>query len=67
MNTTLTLSPVQMHRTFTAMEKHGGGFCSRLASAWYAADPSNKRRIEVAFPHLLNDFGPGSRFYSDTH
>jgi len=58
MNTTLTLSPVQMHRTFTAMEKHGGGFCSRLASAWYAADPSNKRRI---------DFGPGSRFYSDTH
>jgi hypothetical protein len=49
------------------MQKHGGGFCSRLASAWYAADGANKARIERAFEHLLTDFGPQSRFYSDAY
>jgi hypothetical protein len=58
-----TLSPTDLHRTFVAMEQHGGHFCARLASAWYAADPGNKRRIEAAFPHLLNDFGPNSPFF----
>jgi hypothetical protein len=67
MSTAITLSPVQLHRTFAAMQKHGGGFCSRLASAWYAADGANKARIERAFEHLLTDFGPQSRFYSDAY
>jgi hypothetical protein len=63
-----TLSRTDLHRTFLAMECHGGHFCARLAGAWYAADPGNKRRIEAAFPHLLEDFGPNSRyFYLQNH
>jgi hypothetical protein len=57
------IDPVTLHRTFEAMERNGGGFCSALAQAWFKADPSNKRRIESAFPHLLADFGPDSRFF----
>jgi len=57
------LSPTELHHTIAAMERHGGGFCSALAQAWFKADPSNKRRIESAFPHLLADFGPDSRFF----
>ena len=62
---TPTLTPTQMHRTFAAMEQHGGGFCRALAQAWYVADRSNKARIESAFPHLVEDFGPGSAYYRD--
>ena len=62
------LTPQQLHRTFLAMERHGGGFCSRLAAAWYAADPGNRRRLEDAFPHLIDDFGPNSAyFYLQNH
>jgi hypothetical protein len=60
-----TLSYVETFRTFAAMERHGGGFCAALAHAWYKADGANKRRLEIAFPHLLADFGPGSRYYSN--
>jgi hypothetical protein len=60
-----TLSYVETFRTFAAMERHGGGFCAALAHAWYKADGANKRRIEGAFPHLIEDFGPGSRYYSN--
>ena len=63
MNAT-TLSPTELHRTFEAMQRHGGGFCSRLAAAWFSADRANRARIETAFPHLLEDFGPASRFYT---
>jgi hypothetical protein len=68
MNATTTLSPTELHRTFVAMERHGGGFCERLARTWYVADSDNKRRIEAAFPHLLEDFGPDSAyFYLQNH
>jgi hypothetical protein len=50
-------------RTFTAMERHGGGFCAALAQAWFKADQGNKRRIEAAFPHLLDDYGPDSNYF----
>jgi hypothetical protein len=59
------LTPAQMHRTFAAMEQHGGGFCRALAQAWYVADHNNKARIETAFAHLVQDFGPGSPYYRD--
>jgi hypothetical protein len=58
-----TLTAHDQWRTFLAMEKHGGGFCSALAQAWYKADQNNKRRIEIAFPHLLESFGPNSSFF----
>lgn len=59
------MTTTQLHRTFVAMQQHGGGFCSRLAAAWFAADSANRARIEAAFPHLLADFGPGSRYYPE--
>ena len=62
--TPLTLTPTELHYTFAAMQNHGGGFVSRLAAAWFAADRSNRARIEGAFPHLLESFGPGSPFYT---
>lgn len=65
MNCTITLSPLELHRSFQAMSRHGGGFCAALAQAWFKADGSNKRRIEGAFPHLLADFGPESQYYSE--
>ena len=64
--TLTTLTPRQTLYTFESMERHGGGFCRALAHAWYKADPGNKRRIESAFTHLLEDFGPGSHFYTET-
>ena len=62
--TTDTLDRLQLHRTFEAMQRYGGGFCGKLAQAWFAADPRNKARIEQAFPELLDDFGPGSAFFN---
>lgn len=61
--TPLRLTPAELHRTVAAMEQHGGHFCTALARAWYAADPRNKQRIEHAFGHLLEDFGPTSPYY----
>ena len=60
-----TLTREQLYYTFASMHRHGGGFCAALSRAWMLADPTNKRRIEDAFPHLLEDFGPGSRYYSE--
>ncbi len=45
------------------MEKWGGGFCKKLAAAWLHADPGNRARIENAFPHLLEEYGPEGKFY----
>lgn len=58
-----TLTYEDTHRTFIAMERHGGGFCRNIARAWYVADPSNKNRIEHAFPELLDNYGPNSAFF----
>jgi hypothetical protein len=53
----------QIHRTFETMEKWGGGFCKKLAAAWLHADQGNRARIENAFPHLLEEYGPEGKFY----
>jgi len=60
---TTTLSPTELHRTFAAMQQHGGSFCSALAAAWFAGDRSNRARIEAAFPHLVEQFGPSSSYF----
>lgn len=64
MNTT-TLTPTQLHRTWVAIERNGGGFCKRLPRAWFHGDARNRERLNAAFPELLHDFGPGSYFYVD--
>ena len=61
---TTTLTPAQTHRTWEIALKYGGGFVSSLARAWFVADSGNKARIEAAFPHLIEQFGPGSTFWS---
>jgi hypothetical protein len=60
-----TLSPTQLHRTWVAIERHGGGFCERLACAWFHADDRNKARLDHAFGHLLTEYGPGSIYYTN--
>lgn len=62
MSTTL-LSRVQLQRTWLAAEFHGGGFVSALASAWLKGDPDNRARIDAAFPHLIEKYGPESSYY----
>ena len=64
MNSATTLKRAELHKTFTTMERHGGGFVARLAQAWYVADPMNKDRIERTFTDLLAKYGPTSRFYN---
>lgn len=66
MSTSVTLTPQETWKTFLAMQRHGGGFCAALAYAWFKGDTANRARIERAFPHLLEDFGPGSYFYTNT-
>ena len=64
MPTTSTLSPQELHRTWEIAQQYGGGFVSTLATAWFKADQANKARIEAAFPHLIEEYGPGSPFWS---
>lgn len=62
---TTTLTPTQLHRTWVAIESTGGGFCEKLARAWFAGDTANRERLNAAFPDLLTKYGPGSSFYRD--
>ena len=41
-----------MTPTIQAMQHHGGRFVRALAAAWLAADESNRKRIQAAFPEL---------------
>lgn len=59
----ITLSPVQMHRTWLAAGHHGGGFIKALAYAWLCGDAANRRRIESTFPEVVTKYGPGTGFY----
>jgi len=44
------------------MRRYGGHFCAKLADAICAADQTNKHRILFAFPEIVRDYGPDSRF-----
>lgn len=44
------------------MQRYGGHFITKLAGAIRAADSTNKHRILRAFPEIIRDFGPDSRF-----
>jgi hypothetical protein len=52
------------HRIFETMDRFGGGFARKLAAAWFVADTGNKHRIETAFPHLMDAYGPESEFWA---
>jgi hypothetical protein len=51
-------------KTIQTMERYGGGFCQKLAVAWYAADDRNKQRIELAFHDYMADYGPSGSFWN---
>jgi hypothetical protein len=51
------------HKIFQTMEKFGGSFCQKLSQAWFVADTANKKLLEKAFPHLLEQYGPDSNFW----
>ena len=51
-------------KTIQTMEKYGGGFCQKLAVAWYAADDRNKQRIELAFHDYMAEYGPDGSFWN---
>jgi len=42
------------HEIFEKMEKHGGGFASQLARAFFRADIHNKRKIIENWGNLIN-------------
>ena len=44
------------------MIRFGGHFCRKLAEAIRAADGNNKNKLICAFPDIVEDYGPGSRF-----
>jgi hypothetical protein len=43
-------------RLIANMERHGGNFISRLASAMIAADPENFQRLCIAFPDVVEKY-----------
>lgn len=49
-----------------AMIRYGGGFFQKLASAMRSADATNFQRILDAFPEILKQYGPDSRFYKSS-
>jgi len=61
--TITTLSSTQTHRTWLAAQHHGGSFISALADAWFRGDSHNRARIEAAFPEVVEEYGPNSKFY----
>jgi hypothetical protein len=42
--------------TLTRMINYGGSFARAIAQAWLVADPSNRARLEEAFPDLFNRY-----------
>lgn len=45
-----------MNKTFQLMTEIGGNFARQLALAWFAADPGNRAKIEVAFAELVSHY-----------
>lgn len=64
MQPTHNLTHDQLHCTWNTAVRYGGSFVINLAAAWGAADPSNRLRIEAAFPEVLDKYGPSSNFYN---
>jgi len=44
------------------MQSHGGSFVSAFANVLRYADPVNRQRLLDAFPDLVEQYGPTSRF-----
>ena len=60
----LALTDSERSVTLQAMLVYGGGFASKLATAWGHADANNTVKLGMAFPELVEKYGPGSGFYN---
>lgn len=43
-------------RILLLMERFGGGFASKLATAWLNADGENAAKLRASFSDLLNNY-----------
>lgn len=46
-----------------AMDQYGGGFVEAFAECLARADRNNFGRLLNAFPELVEQYGPGSKFF----
>jgi hypothetical protein len=46
----------EIYEAFYLMERMGGGFAHKIASAWFWADQGNRARIEKAFADMIKKF-----------
>lgn len=57
------MTPDEINATLMTACRFGGGFIARLAEAGLYADPKNRQRLLIAFPELIDDYGPTTTFY----
>lgn len=58
-----SMSDVDIYWTFQTAATYGGNFFQALADAGLCADPSNKRRILMAFPEMVSTYGTASALH----
>ena len=58
-----SMSDVDIYWTFQTAATYGGSFFQALANAGLCADPSNKRRILMAFPEMVSTYGTASALH----
>ena len=56
------MNSTELHTMITRMNTYGGSFVSSIAQALRFADPTNRQKLLDAFPNLVQEYGPGSRF-----
>jgi hypothetical protein len=59
---TQPMNPAQLTTMICLMQSHGGSFVSAFANTLRYADPVNRQRLLDAFPDLVEQYGPTSRF-----
>lgn len=61
----IEMDETQTLTTLRTMQRFGGGFASKLADAWMAADSTNASRLRDAFPEMARKYGPGTALHRD--
>jgi hypothetical protein len=56
------MNSTELYAMITRMNTYGGSFVSSIAQALRFADPTNRQKLLDAFPNLIQEYGPKSRF-----
>ena len=59
----LQMTNEDIYWTFRTAFKYGGSFYEQLGLAAIKADPANKQRILLAFPELIDSYGPQTNWH----